>query len=156
MADSDWQEAYAKAIYLLARREHAAAELRDKLSQKGFSSQAVEEALEQLREQNLQSDERYAEVFVRSRAQRGHGPVKIRNDLRQREVAEHLIDDLIGDSDHDWLSLAHQQYQKKYRNTPVSNYNEWSKRARFLQSRGFTTSQIKTVIQYDRSETELL
>jgi SOS response regulatory protein OraA/RecX len=42
--------------------------------------------------------------------------------------------------------VLEQQYQKKYRNTAIDDYNEKAKRIRFLQYRGFTLDAIYQVV----------
>ncbi len=76
-----------RALDLLARREHAVAELTRKLIEKGFDEIFVHEALSALVDDGLLSDARYAESYVRSRMGKGFGPVRIREELRQRGVA---------------------------------------------------------------------
>jgi regulatory protein len=72
----------------LARREHSQEELRLKLSQRGFSERLINEVIGELRDENLQSDARFAEVFTRSRVAKGYGVYRIRQELRQRGIAE--------------------------------------------------------------------
>ncbi|SIP86840.1 SOS response regulatory protein OraA/RecX, interacts with RecA [Alkalispirochaeta americana] len=57
----------AVAVDLLARRDHSQAELRRKLSARGFSQDAVETALRKVRDASWQSDLRFASSWVRSR-----------------------------------------------------------------------------------------
>ncbi len=73
------------AMDLLARREHTRKELARKLSKKFRAvPEIVEEELDKLKAEGLQSDARLAEVFIRSRVSRGQGPVKIKMELRAR------------------------------------------------------------------------
>ena len=79
---------------LLARREHGSSELKTKLtrrfSKRDCDPDTVEQVTQQLIEEGLLSDERFAASRVRQLAGRGYGPSRIRNDLRQQHV-EHLI-----------------------------------------------------------------
>ena len=135
-----------RAVDLLARREHSAYELKTKLHQKGFDLADIEETITKLQEDKLQSDDRYTEVFVDERKRRGHGPVKIQHQLQQKGIPPELIESYINPQDQEWINLSQLQYQKKYVNTEVNSYKEWSKRARFLQSRGFTSAQIRATV----------
>ena len=85
-------EARKKAMDLLARREHARGELLSKLEKAGFESNVALDAILTLESENLQSDARFAEAFVRSRFNQGKGPVRIRQELRERDVAAAVID----------------------------------------------------------------
>ena len=69
--------ALQRAVGLLARREHSQHELRHKLTARDYSEEEIETALQRLLEKDLQSDERFAQVYTQARYQRGHGPYKI-------------------------------------------------------------------------------
>ena len=61
------QSAYDKAVSLLAMREHTKNELKDKLEKKGYKEDDVIEAVSRLEREGYISEERFAEVFIRSR-----------------------------------------------------------------------------------------
>lgn len=61
------QSAYDKALYLLTSREHTERELRTKLSQKGYREEDVDGAMERVKREGYLSEERFVEVFLRSR-----------------------------------------------------------------------------------------
>ncbi len=84
-------EARKKAMDFLARREYGQTELIKKLADKGFERDVAAQAVTQLTEEGLQSDQRFAESFVQSRINQGKGPVRIRLDLGQRGISE--VDD---------------------------------------------------------------
>ncbi len=151
---NSWQDSYNRAIQLLAAREHSAQELMSKLLRKGFEHDDVEIAIGMLQEQNLQSDQRFVDVFVRSRSQRGHGPTKISHELRQKGITAELIEEAVNAQGSHWFDYARQHYQKKYRNTVVNNYNEWTKRARFMQNRGYTMEHIKAIVEFDQKSAD--
>ena len=78
----------AFAYRLLGRREYSVYELGQRLRQKWRSVEDIDaladELVEALLEENLVSDERFAESFVRSRIQRCQGPLKIKAELRNK------------------------------------------------------------------------
>ena len=88
-------ELRAFAYRLLGRREYSVFELRQRLLQKwsgaGGIDALVEDLLGALVAENLLSDERFAESFVRSRVARHQGPLKIRAALRQKGVDDPLV-----------------------------------------------------------------
>lgn len=59
----------ARAVEILSRREHSEEELRRKLLLQGFSSDAIDHAVERVQQRDYQNDERFAEMWVRSRMQ---------------------------------------------------------------------------------------
>lgn len=149
---NSWQDCYNRALDLLSRREHSAGELEKKLIDKGFSDVDAVKALEKLQSNNLQCDQRFTEAYVRSRVLRGFGSIKIANELYQKHVPEMMATNVLDEYSEQWLSIGDDLYQKKYRKTKVTDYGEWTKRARFLQSRGFTSDQIRKIVDFDGME----
>ncbi len=134
-----------KAVDLLARREHSVYELKQKLKLRDYSGSEIRAALEQLIGDGLVSDERFTEAYVRHRALRGFGPTKIAAELNGKGVDEVLIEQYLEPSSPHWLDLAREAYAKKFGNSSPADYAQWTKRARFLQGRGFTASIIQNV-----------
>ena len=130
----------------LARREHGRAELLKKLGRFGFGADAADEAVAQLVEDNLQSDERFVEAFISSRINQGKGPVRIRSDLRERGIASGVTENGLEDADQDWYASARQVRVKKFGSQQPADFNEKSRQMRFLQSRGFDTDHIQAAV----------
>src|SRR5262245_59224169 len=78
----DPDAARLSALTLLARRDYASGELRQKLAGQGYEAAAVAAVLDELIEERALNDPRYAENYVASHAGRGQGPVRIAADLR--------------------------------------------------------------------------
>jgi regulatory protein len=134
----------------LGLREHSRRELLGKLADKfNLPVDAVElqHCLERLADDGYQSDERFAEVFVRSRKARGYGPVFIEQELRRRGVDVSLVVESVRRGDTGWLSLAGEVKRKKFGNGLVTAFQEKAKVARFLQYRGFLPLQIDGVLR---------
>ena len=138
-----------KALDLLARREHSVAELRAKLLAREFAADSTDEAIDQLVREGLVSDERFAEAFVAARARKGQGPVKIRAELAQRGVAEGLISASMQTVQVDWSGSARQVRERKYGDELPADFKERARQSRFLQSRGFTSEQIRGAFDSD-------
>jgi len=134
------------ALRLLARREHSRLELQQKLSAKGFKEPELEVFLSQLEAENLLSDARFAEAYIRSRRQRGFGPQRIRMELQGRGVADEVIATYLHTNSADWVSLARTQYKKRFGERRAPNYEERARRARFLLGRGFSKEVIYKVL----------
>lgn len=132
----------AHAVSLLSRREHSAAELRQKLSQAEHSQSQVEDTLNWLQQHDLQSDERFAQAFVRSRSQRGSGALRIKQEMKQRGVADTLIESTLNAAEIDWFALAVAVRCKRFGEQVPEDFKDRAKQLRFLQYRGFTHEQI--------------
>jgi regulatory protein len=134
-------ELKVRALRYLARREHSRAELARKLAPHAESPQAVETVLDDLANRRQLSDERYAEV--RSHwLSRKYGAAKIRQDLKAHGVAEAVIERVSADGD---LEKAKAILARKYRAVATTR-DEKARRARFLQSRGFSYEIIRKVL----------
>jgi len=139
------QQSYATALRLLARREHSELELRHKLSGRHFTDSIVDTVVMQLVEQGLLSDQRFAEVYVRGRFERGYGPLRIRAELRERGVSGDLMEQMLAELSSSWVESAGRQRSKRFGHRFPGDYRERAKQMCFLQRRGFTAEQIQAV-----------
>src|SRR5690349_20674115 len=95
----------AQALKLLSRREHSAREISDE-----DAAAAVDHA----GSEGWQSDARYAEMLVRTRAANGYGPVRIQADLGVAGVPSDEIRAALDAAGVDWRELAAQVHAKKF------------------------------------------
>ena len=75
------------AMDFLARREHSLQELRRKLKRRFDDEELIESELQRLKDDNLQSDERYADSFLRQRSAKGYGPRRVRHEMREKGLS---------------------------------------------------------------------
>ena len=134
----------------LARREHSFFELSRKLIKK-FPDTAPEQLtaiIKTLQDENLQSDDRFAESYVRYRRSRGFGFIHIKADLASRRVHEHIILKYLKAHD-GWADVVETLIMKKLRGAASLPYGskEHQRIVRFLTSRGFTSDQIRKGLQ---------
>jgi regulatory protein len=132
---------------MLARREHSAFELRQKLQHKEIDADDIALAIEQLQQQGLLSDQRYAEAYIHMRKSKGYGPVRIAVELRQKGVAEHDFEPYLYADDIDWSAVLMAAYAKKYGKRACADYQEKAKRMRYLQYRGFASDKIHELFE---------
>ena len=97
--------------------------------------------LDELASRKQLSDERYAETRAHWLA-RKYGAAKIRQDLKAHGVAEAIADRLITGDEHE---RARAILARKYR-SPATTREEKARRARFLQSRGFSYDTIRRAL----------
>jgi regulatory protein len=135
-------ELKARALRYLVRREHSRAELSRKLAPHAESTAALDAVLDLLLSKKQLSDERYAEERARSLS-RKYGAARIRHDLRSKGIADDVIDRI---SSADELERAKAILARKYREA-ASSREECARRARFLQSRGFSMDVITRLIR---------
>ena len=107
----------------------------------------IDDLLQTLSEEGLQSDERFTESFVHHSINKGQGPNKIQQELRQRGIDSILIEHYLEIADIDWITMASEIREKKYGENIPADYQNKAKQSRFLYSRGFTSEQINQVLK---------
>jgi regulatory protein len=145
------------AMDLLARREHSRKELHIKLQRRfalvedfDIANGDIENELDELAADNLQSDARFAEAFVRQRTQRGYGPQRIRLDMRDKGLSDDLLSRyLYPRRAFNWLELARAAREKKFGLTRAEDYRAEVKQMRFLQYRGFDSDTVRRAVKCD-------
>ena len=136
-----------KLLDFLSRREHSFKELIFKLEDRVGSSQRLIEELEKLREEGLQSDERFTESFIRSRSIKGFGPEKISNELRSKGIEENLIKKMVYSQELDWNIILKKEFKKKYSQSKLYNIEDISKIKKFFFQRGFLIDEINELFK---------
>lgn len=134
------------AIGLLSRREHSTKELTQKLLLRKFEQEEITPVIEYLIEENYLSHERFAESVFRTRVNRGYGWLYIKNELAQKGISSSLISQLKNNQQIDWYLQAELAYNKRFGTTAVIDQKDKAKRARFLQSRGFSSDEIFAIL----------
>ena len=144
------------AMNLLARREHSLRELRQKLLRRFSDGPLLEAELHRLADENLQSDQRFAESYARQRAGRGYGPQRVRQEMRDRGLSEADIAGAFERNELDWFALAEEVFRKKFDARAVPDtqeiglqppdLKEKARRARFMQYRGFSTDHFRHLL----------
>ncbi|MFQ5643521.1 MAG: regulatory protein RecX [Thiogranum sp.] len=137
------QQSYATALRLLARREHSELELRNKLAARKFSDEVIATVLAGLLDEGLLSNRRFVEVYVRSRFERGYGPVRIRAELRERGIGAELMEQPLAELSQSWVESAARQRHKRFGRQVPDDYRERTRQMHFLQRRGFSGEQIR-------------
>ncbi|MCQ4262006.1 recombination regulator RecX [Stutzerimonas stutzeri] len=140
------------AMDLLARREHGRVELTRKLRQRGAPPDLIEPALDRLCEQGLLSESRYLESYVRSRANAGYGPLRIREELAQRGLPRADIEQALRDSGFDWTEQLRDLWQRKFAGQLPADARERAKQGRFLSYRGYSLELISRLLRSGGSD----
>ena len=129
------------AIGLLARREHSRRELERKLG-KRFRDRPLEPAslqqvLDRLAADGLQSDARCAESLIHARISRGQGPLRIRAGLREAGLEGETVELLLEAEEEAWPEHLEAVARSRFGTEPPGDRRDWARRARFLAGRGF-------------------
>jgi regulatory protein len=133
------------AVRYLNRREYGIEELKRKLVQRGAEPDIADQVVSDYAEQNLVSDERFTEMYVRMRLRRLFGPLKIRAELQQRGIAAKVIAAEMQIDEEVWFDAAAQWVAKRVRGE--LDFAARAKIHRSLTGRGFNHEQANIGIQ---------
>ena len=137
---------YNKALDLISRREHSRFELMHKLDKRFPETMPIiEDALDKLVINKILDDERFAEMYVNSRAKKGFGPKKIEMELYSKKVDSMLIGNAI-EAYESWTKNAENELKKKFKGIKPTDYKSKMKQKQFLFNRGFSTQIIERIL----------
>ncbi len=155
MSDDASSIARNAALTLLARREHSWHELLEKLKERHPDLDehgVLRPVLDQLAADDLQSDARFVEAYVRYRSTRGDGPLKIVAGLQPRKINSDLLKQALYEHGPDWVAQCQQALAKKFRIDGKQGAAELPRIQRFLMQRGFTIEQIRAALKLNRKD----
>jgi len=135
------------AIDLLSRRDQSRHELKQKLQAKGGEADVIAEVIDWCTSESYQSDSRYCAMLVRAKVNKGYGPAVVSQAAREQGIDRELLTQTLEDLEIDWFALALSQYQKKFADKPITDYQDKQKRMGFLQRRGFNSAQIQYALK---------
>ena len=137
---------YNKSLDLVSRREHSQYELIQKLNKRFPESMPIiEEVVKKLAVNNILNDERFAEMYLNSRARKGFGPKKIEMELNFKKVDSSFIAIAIAEYE-SWTENAQNELLKKFKGVKPTDYNSKMKQKQFLFNRGFSSQIIERIL----------
>ncbi|MDC1387900.1 recombination regulator RecX [Gammaproteobacteria bacterium] len=137
---------YNKALDLVSRREHSRYELMQKLNKRyPNTTLIIEDALDKLETNKILDDERFAEMYLNSRARKGFGPKKIEMELHSKKVDSFFISNAV-EAYESWLENAQRELKKKFKDQKPTDYQSKMKQKQFLFSRGFSSPIIDKIL----------
>lgn len=162
--EDEYKKALATSYRILAYRDRSVFELREKLFDKKFSKETVEEIIEELTGQGLVNDENFAQFFALAKAKNRHwGPRKISHALSLKGIDRDEIERAFGYEEIDftvfcfealvkWLkrkNLTVDALEKKYNDDDDGyEFDDTLKRKAIshLESKGYLFNTIMEVI----------
>ncbi|MDN6134223.1 MAG: recombination regulator RecX [Brevibacterium sp.] len=139
--DASYAKAKKTAMNMLAMRDHASGELRDKLLKRDFLPEAVDELIAKLQKSRLLDDEEFAHRYVRAhRERRKLSRTALKRELNRKglsaDIVSGAVDDVDGEED-----LARQVAEKKAASSRGLDYEVRERRILgMLARRGFPSS----------------
>jgi regulatory protein len=154
----DPDELWEYALRVLSQRAHSISEVKQKLSRRSQTPQALTAVLAKLKEYGLADDKRFSETFAESRlSSQGFGKFRVLRDLRSKRVANSVAQQAVEKVfvDTDEKTLIQRFLNRKYRNQNLHDYLKDPKHVasayRRLRLAGFSGSGTLSVLkQYSR------
>ena len=138
------------AFAVLTRKEYSKKDLIEKLSLYAENKDEVLDLVEELARENYQSDQRVAEMLVRSQIRQGKGPNRIKLALNAKHINKDLAKNDIDEID--WYEQAYALKIKKFGPEIAIDPKIKAKQIRFLQYRGFEMDAIMKAIKRKENE----
>lgn len=137
-----------RALGLLVRREHSRKELTRKLTARGVEAEDAQAAVERMTAEGWQDDARFAELLVRSRANNGYGPLRIRAELGMHGLDRDTVAAAMEAYDGDWTENARDLARRRFPGR-LDDRAIQRKAADFLLRRGFSGDQVRAAVRLD-------
>lgn len=148
VAAEEVSRATESAILLLTQRPRSEREVRDRLRQKGYPPEAIDPAIERLRELRYLDDEAFARFWVENRAaNRPRGRRLLEQELRQKGVDRQVVAAAIDDEGLDERAAALELARAKAHSYRALEPKVRQQRlAAFLGRRGYGWDVIKPTL----------
>eukprot|EP00877_Chromochloris_zofingiensis_P006730 jgi/Chrzof1/230/Cz01g08030.t1 len=168
-SDDDYSQALSRALRLINYAERSKSELQKRLTEDTYPSDTIRKVLQRLQELGLQSDARYAELYVKGKWRTSkHSPQRLTYDLSRQGISKDIIatalectfgsrqglgtpwhqqDDTDDNQEDAWSELieAAQRHANTSAGQPVDKRR--AKMARWLQYRGHDWATVKRVLK---------
>ena len=148
----------AKAMHLLAQRDHSEDELRQKLAQRDYPQALIDQAIERMKEYRYLDDERAARSMARMLIGQRWGPYQVKAKLKAKgfdegEIAQALQELVEEDT---WLQAARERLASKFREEQGQGRMDDATRGRayrHLQHRGFDGDTVRRALSdFERAQ----
>ncbi|MCL4119411.1 UNVERIFIED_CONTAM: hypothetical protein GTU68_010987 [Idotea baltica] len=142
----DFKSVRLRVLNLLARREHCHSELYTKLSSYNIPDELLRQVIDVLDKENLLSEPRYVDLVIRSRVNKGYGPLWIRSSLLNKQISSKLIEQGLQEANICWEEALYALWLKKFNAKQPSELKAYTKQTRFFLARGYPQSMISQLL----------
>ncbi len=136
----------ARALRMLARREHSRLEMQSRLSSRGADDAEVQSLLDEFEAKGWLSEQRFIDAVVQTRKRR-FGTAKVLRELKDKGVSEEGLAAARDVLRVEELETARSVWKKRFGEQPLT-LAERAKQSRFLAGRGFSPEVIRTVLDW--------
>jgi len=153
----DNRAAYLDGVKLLSRRELSEAQVRQRLARREHSADAIDHAVQRLRDERALDDARVAEAIARTETGiRRRGKLRVRLQIERagidKAIARKAIDDVFGALDDDALLEASLNKRLRGRGQ-IQDDREFQRLVRYLIGQGFESDRVSARLRALRRKT---
>lgn len=147
-----FQRCLTAAVHYLSYRPRGEAELRERLTQRGFPRDIQDAVINKLSGEGLVNDAAFAQFWKDNReAFRPRSKWLTRLELRRKGIASEIIDQVVNTIDDE--ANAYRAALSKARQLSGTDYSSFRRKlGGYLQRRGFSASVIKSTLERIRRE----
>jgi regulatory protein len=143
--------AYTDGLSLLGRRELSVAQMRDRLADREYGAEEIDEAVARLLETGALDDRRVAGAYARTASKvKGRGRLRVTRELQAMGIARDVIADAVAEvfGDLDERALIQRAIDKKLRGgRKPSTRQERARLYQFLMRQGFTPAAVVAALK---------
>lgn len=160
MAKKNKKPCIEVAVGMLGRRDYSIFDMRQKLTQKEYPEEEIEQAITRLQGLEYLDDHKYARHFVNDKGRlAGWGRMRIELALRQKKIAEEAIEAALQQYEEKmttgdvptWTGRATELLERKYGLFEGSlEAKDFQKRMNFLLRRGYDMDQARQALENTR------
>lgn len=145
--------AFDTALYYLTFRDRSRKELCDKLMEKGYNEEEIEDAIGKLMSYGYIDDERYAKSYICSQM-RAKGRRRIAMELSGKGVDAGMTRELFAELAPDEGETIYDLLEKRYGNLDFDDKSQMRRMYSFFARRGFRYEDIRRAVSQYRKNNE--
>ena len=149
-SESSFGKNYIRALDLVSRRPRSQREIREYAFRKQWTKANTDRVIERLLERGYLNDAKFAEIFVRSRANlRNYSTRRMKLELQKKGISSDIIDQVLSESDDFDENVALKNLIAKKQN----RYDDEQKLIAYLARQGFNYDSIRMALNQQKSGT---
>jgi regulatory protein len=153
LADSDIRRAYIDALKLLARRELSEAQVRQRLSRRGFTPEDIDDAVTRLRQDGSLDDARTAAAIARSQLSlKKRGARRVLREITAAGIASALAERAVAEvyAEVDGEALLAAAIDRRLGTRRLDDDREMARLYRYLVGQGFDSDRAMAALRARR------
>ncbi|MDE6029977.1 MAG: RecX family transcriptional regulator [Clostridiales bacterium] len=139
MEKSELNSAFERAVGYLSIAPRAKKEIYKYLLDKGYDKAVIMQTIDKLVSYHYIDDYLYAQTYIRSKSKK-YGSFRISAELKQKGIAQSVVDELLDDAPEDNITDIALKYIKSHKSA------DKQKLKRFLAGRGFSWDSINSAV----------